>query len=96
MIQKPKLIVGQMVEVIWADTHTPKHTDWMDDATYQDWTKDGVKVRSVGIIKMLNDSYIGLVGDIDSPKQTNQRTVCRAINIGRGLIKEIRILKRTK
>ena len=92
----PKLIVGQMVEVIWSDTHTPKNTDWMDDATYQDWTKEGVKVRSVGIIKMLNDNYIGLVGDIDNPKQTAQRTVCRVINIGRGLIKEIRILKRSK
>jgi hypothetical protein len=85
---------GDIVEIIWNDTHTPRNTDWMDEATYQKWLQDGMTIRSVGIVKFINDDFIGLVADTDIKTKTSERTVCRVINIGKGLIKESYILKR--
>jgi hypothetical protein len=87
---------GDMVEILWTDTHTPRTMDWMDKATYQVWIKEGMTIRSVGIVTLIDEKYHYLVANIDIQKKTSERTVCGAINIPNGSIKEIHILKRAK
>lgn len=90
----PKLTKNDIVEIIWNDTHTPKYSNWMDEVEYVKFLKEGMKVRSVGIVTGYDKNYIYLVGDSDVLSHIEERTVCRAINIGRGLITEMNILKR--
>jgi hypothetical protein len=91
--QKPN--PGNMVEIVWIDTFTPRTMDWMDDSVYHAWAKDGMTIRSVGIVKMIDEKYYYLVSNTDV-KKTADRTVCGAINVPRDAIKELHILKRSK
>lgn len=91
---KPKPKRGDMVEIIWCDTFTPRTMDWMEDAAYWKWTKEGMTIRSVGIITMIDDKHHYLVANTDVGKRVSERTRCGAINIPNGAIIETHILKR--
>lgn len=91
---KPK--PGDMVEIIWNDTHTPRTMDWMENSAYMEWAKVGMTIRSIGLITMIDDKHHYLVANIDVCKKAADRTVCGAINIPNGAIKESHVLKRMK
>jgi hypothetical protein len=94
--KQPKPKCGDMVEIIWTDAHTPRNMDWMDNDTYNGWAKDGITIRSVGIIMKIDEKYYYLVSNKDVSPKASERTVCGAINIPIDSTKEIYVLKRVK
>lgn len=93
---KPKLKKGQIVEVIWTDTHIPENPSWMTEKEHHAWAADcGSSVRSVGVFISEDKNFINLVGDLDSD-DVSEISVLRPINIAKGFIKELYILKRAK
>lgn len=77
------------------ETGIAKQLRLKENGGIQAWAKDGMMIRSVGIIMMIDDKYYYLVANIDV-KRSSDRTVCGAINIPRGDITEVNILKRFK
>lgn len=92
-VMKPK--IGDIIEVIWRDTHTPILCTWMDKNEYDNWCKNGLIVQSVGVYLGENNKDVRLVGDIDRSDDTNGEIVCRPINISKGVITKLTILKRS-
>lgn len=83
-----------MVEIIWNDTNIPASQGWMSETEHDQWASNGgAAVRSVGIFINQDKNFIRLVGDVDAdPAQPPN--FLRPINIGRGYIHEIHILRR--
>ena len=93
---KPKLKKGDVVEIIWQDTNIPETPGWMTEAEHTKWANDaGSMVRTVGIYMGSNKGFLNLVGDIDAD-DVDKKSVLRPINVGKGFIKEIYVLKRAK
>lgn len=93
---KPKLKKGDVIEIIWQDTNIPETPGWMTESEHTKWANDaGSMVRTVGIYMGSNKGFLNLVGDIDAD-DVDKKSVLRPINVGKGFIKEIYILKRAK
>jgi cAMP phosphodiesterase len=96
MKKLPKLIKKDIVCVEWEDTNVPLTAGWMTDVEHGAWVKEcGSKVRSVGIYISQNKDFISLVGDTEAD-ECESPSYLRPINIGKGFIKSIEILKRGK
>ncbi len=82
--------------MIWDDTHNPKMQTWMSESEWEEWCKNGMTVRSVGIFINSDNDFVRLIADIDLVKDDEETIYSRAINIGKKLIKEIHVLRRAK
>jgi hypothetical protein len=90
----PKLTKGDFVYIVWSDTHNQKDNSWLTITEYENWCKNGVQVQSIGFFMKQDKDFIRIVGDIegDIEGETDDTHICRQTTIGKGLIKEIRIL----
>ncbi len=91
MKKLPRLKKGQIVEILWEDTHIPQVPGWMTEEEHQQWSEGGALVRSVGIYVGKDKDFIRLVGDSDTESTCSY---LRPINIGCGYIRNIYVLKR--
>jgi len=90
----PRLKKGQIVEVLWEDTHIPQNPGWMTEAEHSEWaTQAGSLVQSVGVFVGKDKNFIRLIGDRDAD-DASEMNYLRPINIGRGFIREIHVLGR--
>lgn len=87
---------GDMVEVIWDDSNIPEKPGWMSEEEHKNWVSmGGSTVRSVGIVIETSKRWINIVGDMDEEDGVKV-SVMRPINIAKGFIRELHILKRRK
>jgi hypothetical protein len=84
----PKLKKGDAVIITWSDTHTQRDSAWLSNSDYDEWCEQGTTVTSIGFFMSQDKKYLRIIGDID------EENICRPINIGIGLITEIKILAR--
>ena len=86
-----KLKKGDIVEIIWLDSHTPADTVWMTKEDHLEWAKDNeCEVCSVGYYVSEDKTYIHLVADM------TEIGILRPFNIAKGCIKKTTILKKNK
>lgn len=92
---KPKkLKYGDIIEIEWHDTNIPTQPGWMSEAQHQEWVRGcGSIVRTVGIYISEDEHFLNLVGDMDAD-DTDEKSVLRPINVGKGFIVNIYKLKR--
>lgn len=89
----PRLRKGQIIEVLWEDTHIPMVPGWMSEAEHAEWADGaGSLVQSVGVYVGKSGSFLQIVGDRDADESTETHYL-RPINIGLGFIREINVLK---
>ena len=92
----PKLTKGDIVAIEWTDTNIPKQAGWMSATEHKEWTDAcGDTVLTVGIFTHASKQFIHLVGDWDAD-EVLEKEVLRPINVAKGFIKKIDILKRRK
>lgn len=88
----PRLIKGDLVEIIWSDTNIPGDVQgWMTEKELSSFlNSNGGIVKSVGIYngKSKNKKYIQLVGDTDGDDVPDKSSL-RPINIAVGYIIQV-------
>lgn len=89
----PKLKQYDIVKITWTDTHISTNPGWMDSDEHQEWVNRlGSVVSSVGHYISQDDKFIHIAGDVDKD-DIQTRYLLRPINIVKGLITDIKVLK---
>lgn len=92
----PKLTKGDIVCIDWHDTNIPYEKGWQTEEEHGKWVDmGGDKVRSVGIYVSQDEDYLHLVGDTDMFFSTKV-SYLRPINITKGFISSLKILKKAR
>lgn len=91
----PKLTKGDIVCIDWHDTNIPYEKGWQTEEEHGKWVSDGGdKVRTVGIYISQDEDYLHLVGDTDM-FFSSKASYLRAINVTKGFISSLKVLKRS-
>jgi len=86
---------GDLVEIIWRDTHVAATPGWLTVQDHAEWCKDcGDVVKSCGYYVGECKDFYQLVGDMDD--KPDDPYYLRPINIAKGFIKKIRVVRKAK
>ena len=87
---------GDLVELIWRDTHITDVPGWMSGEAHAVWCEDVAQtVKSCGYYISEDEYYYHLVGDMDNESAFPEYYL-RPINIAKSFVKKIRVLRKAE